>query len=657
MAGFMGKYLIIDLSCQSYQEFFPGDEFYQKFLGGYGLGGAVIAERQSPGLEPLSPESYLGFCTGLLTGTGAFFSGRYLAVGKSPLTGTWGDANSGGFFSLELKKAGYDAVFFTGKANHPVWVYLNDSRVEFRDASSLWGKDVVATEEAIKKELADKRVKIAAIGVAGEKRSLISGIVTDSGRIAARSGLGAVMGSKNLKALAVKGTRTIPVANPEAIAELNQIFLAEYKKSKPLDRIFARNMKFGGKMANFLARLGIESSPPQPTLIREAFNLYGTSALTVMATITGDSPIKNWRGVGEVDFPISRAEKISGETLSTYCKRRYYCQSCPLGCGAIIKIKQGRFAGEEGHRPEYETLCALGALLLNDDLDTIIEINETCNRAGIDTISLGGVIAFAIECFENQIIDEKMTGGLKLGWGKAKEISVLANMIIEREGIGDLLADGVKRAAEKLGKNSAEFAVHTGGQELPMHDPKLDAGFGIAYQCEPTPGRHTISCFLYGPVMGVDQQFPRIKKMLKEAKNKEARNIVWYFAGSLFMQLVNCAGVCQFGPFTSAYPLIEYLNFATGWDLDPDDYLEVAERILTLRKAFNLREGIKPSDAQLHPRAAGIPPLARGPTQGVTLDLPKLEKSLYLLLGWDLTTGGPTSAKLKELGLDQLGLK
>src|SRR4030042_1606901 len=229
------------------------------------------------------------------------YMGKYLIVNLSnkshevvPLTNTWGDANSGGFFSMELKKTGYDAVFFTGQSDKPVWVYLHDDNVEIRDARNLWGKDVVATEATIKKELSEKKIRIASIGISGEKRSLISGIVTDGGRIAARSGLGAVMGSKNLKAFVVQGTKEIPVAQPAAMAELHHIFLTGYKKSKLMDRVFARHMKFGGRMTNFLARLGIEGSPPQPTLIREAFILQGTSSLTVMATMTGDSPIKNW---------------------------------------------------------------------------------------------------------------------------------------------------------------------------------------------------------------------------------------------------------------------------------------------------------------------------------------------------------------------------
>lgn len=654
MSGYVGKYLVVDLGSGVFEEVRPADRFYRTFLSGYGLGAAVITARQKSGIAPLAAESYLGFCSGLLTGTGAYFSGRYMVVGKSPLTGGWGDANSGGFFSVELKRAGYDAVFFTGAARKPVWVYLKDGAVEIKDAAALWGKDVVATEAAIKAELGTARVQIAAIGPAGEKRSLISGIVTDAGRIAARSGLGAVMGSKNLKALAVQGTGKVAVARPEALKELNGLFLSEYKKSRLPDRLFAKSMKFGGYMTNFLARIGKGGSPPAPSLIREGFRLYGTSALTVMGGITGDSPIKNWAGAATVDFPVSRLDNLGEKKLDSFKRRRYHCQACPLGCGAIITIGKGRYQGTDGHRPEYETLSAFGSLLLNDDLEAIVEVNEMCNRAGIDTISVGGTVAFAVECFEHGFFDEAMTGGLRLGWGKSREIVRLVEMIIAREGIGDILADGTKRAAERIGKGAERFAVHAGGQELPMHDPRLDAGYGIAYQCEPTPGRHTVSCFMSAMIMAVDAQFPKVARMLREAGGKEQQNLIWYTAGSLFMQLLNGSGVCQFGPFTGAYPLVEYLNLVTGWDLEADEYLTIGERILALRKAFTAREGVRPGDSRLHHRAAGNPPLTRGPTKGVRLDMERLEAGVYSLLGWDTASGAPSQERLKALGLDKL---
>jgi aldehyde:ferredoxin oxidoreductase len=292
--------------------------------------------------------------------------------------------------------------------------------------------------------------------------------------------------------------------------------------------------------------------------------------------------------------------------------------------------------------------------LLHDDLDAIIELNEMCNRAGIDTISTGAVVAFAIECFENGIIDESATGGLNLGWGKSAEIIKLTEMIIKREGIGDTLADGVRRAAEKLGQGTEKYAMHAGGQELPMHDSRLDPGFAIAYQCEPTPGRHSISSFMYTDLYGVKKMFPRAKQMIAGAGGKESSKIQGYTAGSFYVQLVNSAGMCFFGAITSRLPLVEWLNAVTGWDLSADEYLRTGERILNLRKAFNVREGLKPEDYKLSDRALGKTPLTNGPLKGVTLDMDALMKEFFDTVGWDLATGGPTPEKMKQLGIDSL---
>ncbi|MBN1572240.1 MAG: aldehyde ferredoxin oxidoreductase family protein [Deltaproteobacteria bacterium] len=651
--GYIGRYLVCDLSKKTYETVEPGDAFYKKYLSGYGLGAAVITQRQKPGTDPLSPEAHLGFCSGLLTGTGAMFSGRYMVVGKSPLTGGWGDANSGGFFSHEIKKAGYDAVFFTGSSKEPVWVHLTNDGVEFKSAKHLWGKDTVETEEAIKKDLNDKKVQIASIGMAGEKVSLISGIVNDSGRIAARSGLGSVMGSKKLKAFSVKGTGKIPVADPAAMKKITEKFMKKFKRVGPPDKISVKFLQPFGKL---IGRTGLHV-PTQPSTVRLMFKKYGTSALTAYSSEVGDSPVKNWGGVGYSDFPLdSKSSKLSEEEVIKYEKKKYHCQACPLGCGGIFDIDFGKFKGTEGHKPEYETLSAFGSLILNDDLESIVEINEMCNRAGIDTISTGGAVAFAIECFENGIIDEKMTGGLKLGWGKSEEIKKLVEMIIERKNIGDLLADGVKKASEEIGGDSYKYAVHAGGQELPMHDGRLDKGYAMAYQCEPTPGRHTISSFLYGQLWGVKKIFPEAKRMIKEAKGKDMKGVNLYAATTFYMQIINGAGVCEFGPLTGPVPVIDYINAATGWKFSPNEYFKIGERILSLRKAFNVREGIKAKDTKMHGRGFGNPPMKKGPHKNVTLDMDALQKGLFEVMSWDDVTGGPTKDKIKELGLDELSL-
>jgi aldehyde:ferredoxin oxidoreductase len=648
--GYMGKYCIVNLSNGTTEVVEPDEAFYQKYLSGYGLGAAVIMERQKPGVDPLAPQSYLGFCSGLITGSGALFSGRFMVVGKSPLTGGWGDANAGGYLSREIKRTGYDAVFFTGAAEKPVWVSISDENIEIKDAGLLWGKDIIDTEAALKAELGDQKVQVACIGESGEKCSLISGIATDSGRMAARSGLGAVMGSKKLKAIAFRGTRDIPVARPEEVKEINRNFMVEYKKSKLPDRLTVKFMHFISQM---IAKTGI-AVPAQASLVREIYRKYGTPGLTVYSAMVGDMPIKNWDGVGITDYTVASAAKNSDESVIKYQKRKYACQSCPLACGGIIDIKKGRYQGTKGHKPEYETLGSFGGLLLHDDLDAIIELNEMCNRAGIDTISTGATVAFAIECFENGIIDESATGGLNLGWGKSEEIIKLSEMIIKREGIGDTLADGVKRAAEKIGKGADKFAMHAGGQELPMHDPRLDPGFAIAYQCEPTPGRHSISSYQYTDLYGVARMFPKAKQLINQARGKESKKIRGYTAGTYYMQLVNSAGMCFFGAITSTLPLVAWLNAVTGWDLSPDEYFKTGERILALRKAFNVREGIKPDDHKLSDRALGKTPLTKGPLKGVTVDMDGLMKEFFDTVGWDLVSGGPTPEKMKALGIDSL---
>ena len=648
--GYTGKYCIVDLGTGKTEIVEPDDGFYRKYLSGYGLGAAVIMERQKAGIDPLSPQSYLGICSGLLTGTGARFSGRFMVVGKSPLTGGWGDANSGGFLSQEIKRTGFDAVFFTGASDTPVWVDISDEKVEIKDASALWGKDIVEAETQIKKELDDKKVQVAVIGESGEKLSLISGIATDSGRIAARSGLGAVMGSKKLKAVAFRGSKPIPVARPDSIKAINSEYLAAYKKSKLSDRLTVR---FMNGLSQIIARTGI-SLPTQASTVKEIYKQFGTPGLTVYSAMVGDMPIKNWSGVGYLDYTAESAAKNSDVNVIKNQKRKYACQSCPLACGGIIDIENGRYRGTTGHKPEYETLGSFGGLLLNDDLDAIIELNEMCNRAAMDTISAGATVAFAIECFENGIITEDDTGGLKLGWGKSEEIIRLAEMMIHRDGIGDLLADGVRLAAQKIGRGSAQYAMHAGGQELPMHDSRLDPGYAIAYQCEPTPGRHTISCYLYAGLFGVMKNFPETGRLIKQANGKQAKDVRRYTAGSFYMQLINSCGMCLFGALTSALPIVDWMNAATGWDLSPDSYLKIGERILSLRKAFNMREGLLPADHQLSDRAIGKTPLDKGPLKGKTIDMDNLMREFYDTVGWDLATGGPTPEKMKALEIDQL---
>ncbi len=614
MSGaYIGKYAVVDLTSGSTETVELPDKFYQKFLGGYGLGVAIITERQKAGIDALSPEAHLGFCSGLLTGTGAPFSGRFMVVGKSPLTGGWGDANCGGHLSREIKRAGFDAVFFTGRAEQPVWVNIKDGNIEIKDAAAIWGSDTVETEEKITTALADNKIRMAAIGLAGEKQSLISGVVTEGGRIAARSGLGAVMGSKNLKAVAFSGNQDIPVAESQAIKALNSKYMADFKKEPRLmDRI---SIRFLNAVSKMISKTGIRF-PAETGTVRGIFSRWGTCGLTVYSALIGDMPIRNWDGAGYVDYTFEMADRVSGENVIKQQKRKYACQACPLGCGGIIDINSGRYKETTGHKPEYETMAAFGGLIMHNDLGAMIELNEMCNRAGLDTISTGGTLAFAIECFEKGILDQESTGGLELGWGKTDAIVRLTEMIINREGIGDVLADGVRVASQKIGNGSEAYAVHAGGQELSMYDSRLDPGYAIAYQCEATPGRHTIASYQDADLRSGKKIFPQARQMEKKAGDKESKRVALHTATSVYAQLINCTGLCLLGVDCLDYPIVDYLNAATGWKLSADDYFKTGRRIQALRKAFNIREGLQPEDSKLHHRGLGRPPQNVGPLKG-----------------------------------------
>ena len=655
--GYMGKILWVNLTTKEIKRESIPDEVYEKFLSGYGLAAKILYERIPPGADPLGPDNILAFMSGLLTGTPSFFTGRWMVCAKSPLTKGWGDANCGGDLSPAIKRAGVDGIFFVGKSDKPVYLMVNGEQAELRDASGIWGKDCYETEDLIRKELGDDKgqYKIACIGPAGEKLSLIAGISNDKGRFAARSGLGAVMGSKKLKAIAVQGKAKIEVQNSEQMKEYSKKFSKALDRADFLQKIINNRIL---RIAGISARIGGPTRQPGD-LWRMILKKYGTMGITAMSAENGDSPVKNWGGAGYKDFPLDRASKISDDQILKYEVKKYGCYSCPIHCGGIVEVKEGPYPIEESHKPEYETLCVLGTMCLTDDVYALFKMNDLMNRGGIDSISCGAVVAFAIECYENGIITNKDTGGLPLKWGNAELAMKLVEMIIQRKGIGDILADGVKKASEKLGKSSEKFAVHAGGQELPMHDPKYDPGHAVAYECEPTPGRHTIAAYTWQDLMGIDRFFKEAEP-LKLITSKKTRldptaRMKNQVLNSKLMQIMNGVGMCLFGmccgPKT---PIFEWLNSATGWNKTPEDYLIVAERIETLRHSFNIREGIKPEDFKLHSRAVGEPPLTYGPHKGVTLDRKAMQRAFYNAYGWDPATGKPKKEVLEKLGLDEV---
>jgi aldehyde:ferredoxin oxidoreductase len=557
-SGFFGKILWINMSDESFYEEEIPEEIYRQFIGGYGLAAKLIYENMPAKIDALSPEALIGFFPGLLTGTLAPVTGRYMVAGKSPLTGTWGDANCGGYFGPAIKKCGYDGIIIKGCADSPKYIAIINDEKQILDASDLWGLDTVETEEKMLEKHGTMRV--ACIGQAGEKLSLISGIVNDKGRIAARSGLGAVMGSKKLKAIVLKGNKTISLANKEALLELTR----EYND-------------------------GINKTKGGPIL---ALKTFGTCISNVITAKIGDTPIKNWGGTTKEDFPDDKLNKISGIEINKYKQKDFGCFSCPVQCGAIMKVPEVGL--DETHLPEYETCASFGHMLLNDDLMSLFIVNDLCNRAGIDTISTGATVAFAIECYENGIISKEETDGLELSWGNSKAIIELVKKIINREGFGDVLADGAKRASEKIGKGSKQYAITSMGQELAMHSPKYYRTLGMSYAFDPTPGRHTTATLdmmsggLMGKPNGLIEGFALPKKFKIPGDDRsEAEKM-----STGIYQTICCIGLCMFINMFRKYPLLELIKAVVGWDFSIDEAIKTGIRIQTLRQAFTLRESI-----------------------------------------------------------------
>jgi aldehyde:ferredoxin oxidoreductase len=627
-------------------------------LSGMGLAAWLLNREIPAGADPLGPENILGLVSGLLTGTGAQMCGRWMAVGKSPLTGGWGDANGGGHFSPAIKRSGYDGIFFRGKSDKPVYLHIKEGEAKIQDASGLWGLDTVQTEERLLEMTGAKNLKVACIGPAGENISLISGIVTDGARIAARSGLGAVMGSKNLKAVALSGKEKPTTQNPDEIKSLSKKFAGWVVNG---DRMSGRIPKWFTRLAARFMRSSPIVFAAGGDMIRVILPKYGTIVTNIISSESGDSPVKNWKGVGMRDFPMStHSGKLDPETIISCQEKKYHCSSCPIGCGGVLNLEgKTRFDLKETHKPEYETSSAFGSLILNNDLDAIFYINDYLNRAGMDTISAGSTVSFAMECYENGILSKDGLDGLDLKWGNCEAVIELIKKMVARDGVGDLLADGSKAAAKKLGGDCARFAMHAGGQDLPMHDSRLDPGFGVAYSMEPTPGRHTNYCYLYLELFGLDKIFkdlPELDAVYLKSKKMDTRDReVLLSAASKYLQVVNGAGACLFavqcGP---AYPLVSYLNAATGWGLSAEKYLETGARIQHLRQAFNVKHGVVPArDFKLPARVIGDPPLKAGPLKGVTIPLGELNDKFSVAMGWD-KDGRPLPAVLREMELDDL---
>ena len=606
----MGRILRVDLSSEEIRVNKLESEVLRKFIGGVGLAAKIIYDEVKPETPPLDPENKLVFMTGPLTGTLVPCTGRYVVCAKSPLTNAWGESHSSGFWARELKRAGYDGIIVEGESEKPVYLIINDEDVRIEDANEFWGKGCPETEESIKKRLGEE-YKVACIGPAGEKLVRFASIINDGGRAAGRCGMGAVMGSKKLKAIAVKGTKDIPMKDPKRIRSI-------------LKRIYPQIMSF-------------------PTT--QIYASYGTSGELLSFYEYGDVPIKNF-SLGKWD----KIDMISGETYNAVMvKAKRACWNCPIACWRYVKVDEGPYAGLELERgPEYETLTALGSLLLNERLDIIVKANSLCNYYGLDTISTGVSIAFAMECFEKGVITPQDAMGLNLKWGDSEAILKMIEFIGERKGLGDILAEGVKRASEKIGKGSEKFAMHVKGLEMPMHDPRAFKGMGLQYAVS-----NRGACHLQGLILRIEQGqrmtdlkiYERLNRFETKGKGKVLAIVQnWH-------EVLESLIICKFlgippGHIPGLYAL------TTGIYVTLEELLEAGERIYNVKRMFNVKCGITRKDDVLPYRIMNER-LSEGGTLGHIISLEELNAMLdeyYEARGWD-ENGVPREETLKRLGL------
>lgn len=612
--GYIGRILSIDLTHNRVAEEEIADDVLRKYIGGSGLAARLIWDKSSPMVEPLSPDNVLVFATGPLTGTGVLTSGRHAVAAKSPLTGIWGEADCGGNWGQMLKRAGYDAIVISGRAESPVYISIIEGKVEIRPAASLWGLDTYVTDELIKGEVGPGAV-VACIGPAGERLSLLASVMADGkeGRAAGRCGLGAVMGSKNLKAIAVFGTRRPVVARPLELRD---------------------SIK---RVASILRNEG------------RTLHEFGTARGVTGAEAIGDLPIGNWRKGSWREG----AEKISGPTMAkTILSGRFYCASCVIGCGRRVRVSDCPYGTVEGAGPEYETLASLGSLCLVDDLRAIAAANEICNRFGMDTISVGAAVAFAMEAYERGILADSDFDGAPPRWGDGWSMVSLVEKIGKRQGIGELLSQGVRKACQSIGGLALELDITTKGLELPMHDPRALASLAVAYAtsnrgaCHVQAVSHAFEGRIAAPEIGIYSPMDRFETKNKGWLTKVSQDLMGLFDSLKLCKLALLSGL-------RVADMVSWTRFVTGWDVDVDEMMLSGERMFNLKRLYNVGCGISRKDDRLPDR---ILTLRRG-DGGAADFLPPLESMLaeyYAVRGWD-EFGIPTDETLKRLGLEREG--
>ncbi|MEM2927132.1 MAG: aldehyde ferredoxin oxidoreductase family protein [Candidatus Bathyarchaeia archaeon] len=616
IGGYMGSLLRIDLSREKVDTEPLDFEIAKKLFGGSAYGAWLLYKEVPASIDPLGPENHLIIMTGPFTGTFVPGGTRASAVAKSPLTGIFGEASSAGFFPSELKFAGFDGIVVEGRASSPIYLKIFDGRAELLDASHLWGLDTFETMERLRAELGDPRIRVACIGPAGERLVRLAAIINDDGRAFGRTGLGAVMGSKGLKAIAVRGRMRVPIADKEAFGECLKAF-----------------------------RDGIAKAPRA-----QSFRQYGTAGGVEVFEHIGNLPIKNWR---QGTFP--GASKITGSTMAkTILKAPWACLGCPIACGREIEVKEGPYKGLAGPGPEYETIAMLGSMCLNENLDSIAKANDLCNRYGIDTISTGAVIAFAMECYERGLIDKSDTGGIDLQWGNQEAIIRLTELIGRREGFGEILGKGVREASRQIGKGSEAFAIHVKGLEAPAHEPRRFKSMGLAYA---TSNRG--ACHMQGLANCIERGLLMPEYGLNEALDgftieRKPEVVILY---QNLCSALDALCLCKFPVFgvTSFELVAKTYEAITGLPMDKEGILEAGDKAWNLKRAYNFLCGIRAKDDRLPDRFTNEP-LPDGFAKGQVCELEPMLKRYYELRGWNPDNGSPNKAKISDLGLDLSGL-
>ncbi|MBU0944882.1 MAG: aldehyde ferredoxin oxidoreductase family protein [Proteobacteria bacterium] len=612
MFGYHNKILRVDLTTRKVSVQELDDGLIKKYLGGAGLCARILYDETGPDIDPLGVENVLVAFTGPFTDTRVPSTSRHHIMACSPLTGVLGESSVGGSWGVHFKRTGHDGLVITGKSVSPVYIWIHDDGVEIRDAELVWGKDSVDSAEWLKSETHPKAT-VATIGPAGERLVRFASIshVGEKIRSAGRTGMGAVMGSKNLKAIVAFGTKTLAQADPDALwADLKQVI-------------------------------------PHITKVTKAFGKFGTSGGVDNYERIGNFPIKNWSG-----SRWEGAQKISGAAMhDTVLSGRTACLKCPIACGRQIKITAGKWGPLDGEGPEYETVGTMGGECLVDDLEAICKANDLCNRYGLDTMSTGATIAFAMELYERGILSKEDTDGLELTWGNGEVLVELVERIALRKGIGRLMGEGSLKMAQKIGKNAIEYTITVKGLEPSAHDPRRFWSQALSYAtaargaCHNASWGHAYELALSMEEIGIPQPF----------ESYQAEGLAEFVATMQDYQSVNDALIiCRFvqvGKAVTATNLVNWINMITGQGMDLAEFMKIGERIFTLKRLYNTRLGISRKDDTLPPRFMTL----NRKDPELTNQLPPIGRLLgdyYEYRNWS-EEGYPLFTKLSELGLEK----